>query len=1162
MKSGFLTLAIVIFSFSAVAQVHNFRNYSVEEGLEQSQVLDIMQDRDGYLWFATYGGLNRFNGKEFSSYTVKEGLSGNQVRAVYEDHRGRIWAGTYGGGITILSRGGEFRDTFYTEILNTANKRFPKDFIFDINGDKNHVYIATNGSGLVVYSNDTFKVLDEQQGFPTDRAYTVLPVNENEVWVGTWKGLCKYNPLTGDLVTFTTANGLPDDRVVSLHVDKQNNLWLGTYGGGMAVIDLNDPKDYEFTPLPVNDELPHKSIVSLAEDAEGNIWGGTYGGGAIRIRKSNSIGLPPVVEVFNEKNGLSNNYIWSLHCDSEGSIWLGTNGGGAMKYGTGRFSYTGHDQGLINDKVFAIEADNDHLYVGTLEGITLFKTDGNQLKFVENITDELPAKHVWSILKDSRRRLWIGTGEGLLLKENGHSRILAEEEGISNNVVNKIWEDSDGIIWFATNAGISIFREGQLIDLTKRKEGEGDKEPKELQGLHLSRHQFLDIHIDREDHIWFASNKGLITSPRKAFLQQPDSFIKITEENGLSQNMCFTLAENPEGDLLIGTYGGGINLIPQKEITKLRNGNLPKIRHITTEEGLTDNSVISLIFIEDGKYLIAGTNRGINKITYKSLNTAEPEIKQFGRAEGFIGLECNQNAIYRDSRNNVWIGTIKGLIKYDPSEDRTNLAVPQIKINQVLVHRKPYDIGKQEEFKHGQNHFTFLFDGLSFHIPEKVRFRYKLEGLEEEWSPPVKENFATYPNIPPGNYIFKVKAMNNDGIWNELPEALTFTIHPPFWQTWWFYLLSFLVLVGLISLVFRFRLIKLQRDKRLLEMKVSERTSELQQAYVELKQLQKFKESMMEMVVHDLKNPLNAVLVSARKFPSTKTAEHIYQAGRQMLNLVLNILDVQKFEEAKVQLKQSKVPFQELIQEVMNQVEFLATQKGVMLKFEIMQNTLCNIDHELVGRVLVNLLTNAIKFTATGGTVTIRATLQEEGVYNGFLKTEIIDTGIGIPPDKINLVFQKFGQVHSVNSGEAKSTGIGLTYCKMVVEAHGGKIWVESAEGEGSNFQFVLPAELMDVPAPEAAMLQNRQEKELSEDLQLEEEQHRELQNHLLELGALKVYQTSESVRILESIEEMKIEAINHWLNRLEQSIYNCDQAGYEEILQKLIARIKKTNEV
>ncbi len=669
-----------------------------------------------------------------------------------------------------------------------------------------------------------------------------------------------------------------------------------------------------------------------------------------------------------------------------------------------------------------------------------------------------------------------------------------------------------------------------------------------------------------------------------------------------------------------------------------------------------------------------------------------------------------------NSNGYLWFGNIKGATQYNPECDLPNVSEPQTHITNIKLFFEQTDWEKFSEtlynwtslpvelnLPYNKNHLTFEFNGIDLKSPEKVTYQWILEGFDKKWAPITSKREVTYSYIPYGEYTFKVKACNNDGIWNKEPETFHFIISPPFWFTWWFYLITALILITLLFIFIRLRERKLEKEKRILEEKVKIRTvllreekatvqqqseeiraqaehladinkeleklsivasetdnavmiankygyiewvnegftkllgytldefkkikgktiveassypniksilkkcfdqkqsvvyasqttnkkgrniwiqttitpildeqgnlqpfiaidsditkikraeeevivhrDQLKKAFDQLQELEKFKDAMSGMIVHDLKNHLNSIIAFSSQALSEINLKNIHQSGKQMLNMVLNILDVQKFEDTKVQLDTNIHNVKFVVQNALNDVAILIKDKGIKVENKVKPTYQSKYDYNIILRVIINLLTNAIKYTPEGGKITINAEPFTEKNQE-FIKVSLSDTGTGIPKNMLDRIFDKFLQVEAKESGGASSTGLGLTFCKMVIDAHKGNIWAESELDKGTTFHFTIPK------AIDKAVKEVKKEEiiEKEKTYKLTKSDIKIIEPFLIAFKESDIYEISKNLTLLENIKKLNgSHAMDKWIEDMETAIYNFNENAYKLLIK------------
>jgi signal transduction histidine kinase len=454
-------------------------------------------------------------------------------------------------------------------------------------------------------------------------------------------------------------------------------------------------------------------------------------------------------------------------------------------------------------------------------------------------------------------------------------------------------------------------------------------------------------------------------------------------------------------------------------------------------------------------------------------------------------------------------------------------------------------------YKH--NALSFEFNAIELGRNFMVNYQYMLEGMENEWNPISKKTDATYNNLREGEYTFMLKSQSPQGIWSK-PVLFNFSVLPPWYRTWWAYIIYLVSLAVLVILIVKENTKRLLQQKIQLELTVETRTQELKDANDKLLELDEFKEGMTGMIVHDLKNPLNGIINISKSYSLEKQLFRTKQIGKQILNMVVNILDVYKYEETKLIVDKLDHSLYKISQNAINEVAFLADQKNIEISNAILPETGVKADKEIAERIFVNILTNAIKYTPNNGSIGLST--KEYNRDKSYVYIEIVDTGIGIPSDQLDKVFDKFSQVSAKKSGKIRSTGLGLTFCKIAVEAHEGEIAVVSNTGQGTTFWFTLPVGKF---SEKTSKLQNIR-KFVKEDrhiitslLTVSEKQL--LEPFLLEFRKFKIYEISKLRKLLNQIEAVHSKKIELWKEEMSLAIRSGNEEKYRQLVNETLKR-------
>ncbi len=799
--SGLLIcMLLLIFAYPVNGQTYNFRKYNVEDGLVQSYVFTMQQDEYGNLWMGTAAGLCKFDGKSFSTLTTKDGIAENYIISSYQDTSGNIWLGHLEGNISIYN--------YKTDSITIFDfgEQQPESIISKIFKDNNgDIWITTRGDGIYKYDGQAVEHFNPVK----DRVANGCVDQNGNLWFAANKeGALFYNHHNWEVLN--TDNGFPANEISRITCLEDGRLVIGTFGKGIYFITLGEGDRFDIRELSINDhpELTSSLTVRYFHENDMGLWIGTRTQGIIRIPKDESGRLQTrQIKVYNVDKGLSANNVYSILSDKEHNIWIGTLGGGVCRFGGEMFILYDEKDGIPHNEVWSVtQDDKEQFWISSNGGVVaLNKLTANSDAFsAKQFTsdDGLPMNIVYYIHQDKNKDFWIGTRKGLsnYITQTGRFNNYEDVPGLSSAYIVNITNDVNGDLPIGTNKGISKYRFDQ-------------KKFEDVPAVNSQIGETLIncIYNNEKGSIWIGTNgKGLIN-------YQSDQIKIYNESNGLEHLYVYSIVEDQSGNLWFGTQGGGLYRF---------DGN--NFKHFSSEEGLSTDDVY-LVVCDNQNNIWAGTSKGVDKFVQSG-----ETIINYGKMEGFIGVETNRNAVLKDKEGNLWFGTVNGLVKYNPKHDKTNEAEPTTRITNLKIELKDAPFPVNNEFSYKENHLTFDFIAISLTIPEKVRYQYMLEGLETKWSPESEITFASYPNLSPGHYTFKVKACNNDGIWNKEPAVYEFEIIPPFWQTTWFMILCVVIIGTGLYIFYKLRVAAIERDRKVLAQKVKERTIEIEQKNVKL----------------------------------------------------------------------------------------------------------------------------------------------------------------------------------------------------------------------------------------------------------------------------------------------------------------------------------------
>ncbi len=1052
----------------------NFSSFSKLQGLRSAAINCLLEDKSGNLWIGTSWGASKYDGKTFTHFTKKEGLISNWVMSMCEDTSGNLWFGTYDAGVS------KYDGKSFTNF--TTKEGLGVNSVLSILEDKNgNLWFGTR-MGVSKYDGKSFTHFTEKEGFTNYEVWSMLKDKSDNIWFGTLGGgVIKYD---GSFTHFTEKEGLTENGVFSMLQDRNGNLWFGTGQGGVSRNDRTS-----FTNFKDKEGLSSNDVRSIREDKSGHLWFGTAGGVSEYNGKS--------FTHFTEKEGLSDNGIVCSLKDKRGNFWFGTQRGGVIKYGGKRFTHFTKEEGLSDNSVICILQDKSgNLWFGTLGG-GVNKYDGKS--FTHFTTKEgLRINHVRTILEDKSGNLWFGNWDGLSKYDpkNKSFTYFTTEKDMSPSML----QDKSGILWFGSYGGGVFKYDGKRFTHYTTKEG-------------LSNNIVTSIKQDKSGALWFGTFGGGMSR------YQDKSFIHFTEKEGLSDNDVFNILEDEYGNIWAGSLSGGVSKYDGEGFT-----------HFTQKEGLSNNTVSSIMEDKRGN-LWFGSPTGLSKLEKNKiasgLTDSELLFKTYTYEDGFSGIGVNSGeTIYEANDGTIWIGAGDRLTAYHPDEDTPDTIPPDIQLaglslfneniswqnlenkidtsillgNGVSFHDFHFDgiskwngIPERLSLAYNNNHLTFHFVGITIQSPKKVKYQYKLEGLDDNWSTRTNRSEAQYSNLLHGQYTFKVKAMNGDGYWSK-EFSYSFTIRPPWWRTWWAYTIYGLLFIAVMYAVYRTqkqRVIRIERE-RTREYELAQ-AKEVERAYQELKTTQAKliqSEKMASLgeltagIAHEIQNPLN--FVNNFSEVNAELIEELLQERKKEIydfkkeDDILN--DIKENEQkinhhgkradaiVKGMLQHSRISTGQKESTDINALadEYLRLSfHGLRAKDKSFNATMktdfdqsignINIIPQDIGRVILNLITNAFyavaekkKQTGEDYEPTIRVSTKRIGDK---VEVSVKDNGNGIPQKVLDKIFQPFFTTKPTGQG----TGLGLSLAYDIVKAHGGEIKAETKEGKSSEFTIELP---------------------------------------------------------------------------------------------------------
>ncbi|WP_010664792.1 sensor histidine kinase [Marinilabilia salmonicolor] len=1114
LRSLFLILlSFCLFQSGAQSPNLKFKHITSKDGLVQNNVLSILQDSRGFMWFGTRDGLNRFDGYNFRLFQNDPkdtlSISNNFVRSLCEDREGYIWVGTSGGGLERLDVEKEEFTSF--NYIKDSETRLPDLVVNSIVEDQQgNLWIGTGGGlARLNKSRTRFTIFKhdpkDDQSIKNDNVRALMADSDGNIWVGFWpvRGVNKYDQRTGILKSYdrdslTRASGV-SDFVRAFYESEDGYIYIGTDGGGMSRYDPENERFVNFKYSPDNPQsISHNVVSAISEDDRGNIWIGTENGGLCLFDPTEKTFVRYYQDDI-DTEGINNNSIYSLYKDSEGNIWAGTYTGGVNvffeSYNTfEHYRKKRNESSLSHNNVLSFEEDHlGNIWVGTDGGgLNLFDPVNKTFKWFrqdKKDSESISSDFVVSLLQDSRLNLWAGTWRGGLNLYNPRNQSFSRFSNTVDSMMNsdRIWvtyEDHLGKFWIGTfYDGLYQydFESGELLHFVME------------DSLSISQQDITVIIEDKYNRLWVGTDQAglnLYNRENQTFYQ----FTKDAEKDcGLSDNNIFCAFKDYKGDLWFGT-NKGLHFLDADKLT---------FKKIRAFDGFGNDMILGIQ--EDNAHnLWISSNKGIARF-----NPQTGTSRFFTKAHGLQDVEFKRGASFKDSQGFLYFGGINGFNRFHPDSIRFNHAETPVKIVDLRVNSHSVKIGagdsllsksitalEEIQIPIKYNVFSLHYAALSYNFSAETEYAYLLENFDTEWHYVGKSRNATYTNLYPGEYIFKVKCLI-DGKWEAEQTLLNIVIPPPFWQQLWFVILMGIVVIIAFVGFFYWRVQKIHRKNQKLSALIEERTSQiakknailkdqklkLSRVNKELKQRQRqitlqtrqlmehrskleqtnaTKDKFFSIIGHDLRNPFHTILgfselllVNLKEYREEELERyirHIHQTAEQTYNLFEDLLLWANAQSEHLTADFQNLDLYTVCAEVVQLMQNQGRRKGVEVSLSEQKQITVRADFFMLKTIIRNLLSNAIKFTGKGGQVRVMAEKREDKAI-----ITVSDSGVGIEKEGPQKLWEALGNSSRNGTDEEKGSGLGLLLCKEFVEEQGGDIWVESEPGKGSDFIFSLP---------------------------------------------------------------------------------------------------------
>lgn len=1079
MKISFLWAILILYAPVIIAQKSDFlfEQLAIENGLPNNTVNSITRDHLGFIWFGTHDGLARYDGYDFIVYRHdrenSSSVSSNKTYVVFDDNRNRLWVGTAMG----LNRYDRETDTFVRYFNDPQDDRsISGNAIKSIYQDKSgNLWIGTLGEGLnrFISDEDGFFRYNLPDGYVTD----VKEDSNGNLWVATGaQAIILLDWKNNEFSTFPFVSDLSEDlkpnTLKTLFEDSRGNMWVCTEGAGIYLFDL---KQKQFTRHITRQEgrtnLNSNIVNDIFQFDDDHIWIATDGGG-VNVYSFSDDNFAHIINNPVDAKSLSSNAVYSFLHDSDDVIWIGTYAGGVNVLNPHRqeFRFYTHramdPHSLSHKSVLSFYEDGaGMIWVGTdgggLNQFNPRKGTFRSFKHDPLHPHSISSNVVTSITGDGQGNLWVGTFAGGLNHFNTQSerfeRFTYDAHDSLSIISNNVWtlmKDSEGLFWIGTLDGVNVYdaKENRFFKLQEMYPG-GESYPNRI----------LSMFEDSKGRIWLGGNHIWKVNKATSTVLRME---KLCEDGVMISGYDIRdFHEDADGIIWIATEGAGLVRYNEK------SNNLVSF---TTRDGLPGDAIHQIVKDKTGA-LWMSTNMGLSRM--------DPLTFTFSNYNVHDGLQSNQfaySASLRCSRGELYFGGLNGFNVFHPEKIRNNLTPPNVYITDFSLSNKPVEIGGEDsplsthimstrEIRLPyQSVFSFKFTAINYIATSKNQYRYKLEGFDD-WNDVGHQRTATYTNINPGRYVFRVMASNNDGVWNEEGASVEIIILPPFWRTPLAYIVYAIFFFLLFYFVIQY-IVNRQKYKHDLMIK------DLEKARIE--EINQVKLSFFTNIAHEFRTPLTLILGPLDKIMSSQskvdasTKKQLNIMGRnagRLLRLVNELMEFRRIEMGRQKLKVANADLVSFVKDVKSVFDEHARLHDIRFSVKSSERSLnAWFDKGKMEKVIYNILSNSFKFTPDFGSIEMkieRVAMPVKGQKRRLMvdhaRISVKDSGIGIPDEDQSRIFDRFYQVSNKKyqncTNGISGTGIGLALAKELIGFHKGDILVESEPGKGSEFSIVFP---------------------------------------------------------------------------------------------------------
>lgn len=1083
-KNKFRVIVILFFIINSSFSQNTFENYRfrlVNNETSKSGIYTIAQDQFGVMWMGTNGaGLYRYDGINYIGYEQNSknsnSINSNLIYTVYVDTQNHLWVGT-DEGLCLYNRN---LDTFENIDLR---KKSGKETVISVKSiiEDNHgnLFLGTFNHGLLKLNIKSREISNIKLDVPTTTNYLINSLVKDKkgiIYLGTNFGLKVVDPLKNEVqkVSITKDNQLLSGSIVSMSFDSKQNLWIGNGYKGLVKADL-----YSKVKQAVSYPVTGKRIMSIVTTDPQTIICATENDGLIILNDQGIVQKKYLNSKYNDRS-LSSNSVWSLFLDKENRIWLGYYNKGLGVFDRintkvrGIESLPGNTQSLQTNCVTGIAKDHEgHLWI-SMEGggVDVYNPEDKSFKhitktdksFYSGITND----NITKVFIDKKQNIWLASwNEGIFFLKKGSRTFInystKNTSGLTSDNIMSIAEDSRGVIWIGTfSKGLHYYTpsDGQFHHCNA----------KSFYKSGLANLDIRKVIVDSDDTVWVGSTTGLYNVTTNDFVSFSVTSLrdKMSEKlkNHKSTHTINTLYQAKNKEIWIGTDGAGLFSY---------NKRTAAVKWYINFNGLHQKSIASIVESNDGHIWLSG-KKGISALDLKNKTTIN-----YSTYDGLLGNDFNNNSVLKDENGILYFGGYEGLNYFDPANlvkskkqlpiyftdlKLFNKSVRPLEKNSPLI--KVISETKRIILKHDQSVFTIDFIGINYSFPARNEFAYYLEGFEDSWNYVGSKRSATYTNLAPGKYVFKVKAAEKNGVWSQTPLELKIEILPPWWKTSFAYLFYSLLLLAAIHFGNQYY----QNRFKQRQMIQFEKKKAIQIEKLNDKKLQFFTN-----ISHEFRTPLTLILNPLADIIKNNSPElpggvlnklqTIQKSSDRLSRLINELMDFNQLQFTKMPLKVQLIDIVTFTKEIVSYFDEEAFSRGIQLEFESNKTVLKDwVDPKMFEKIIFNVISNAFKVTPDNGKIMIKVVVNEQLIHFPLISSpynnpsfEIIveDTGAGLDKKDIKRIFDRFYQVNNLNKAYYGSTGIGLEVVRGFVELHKGIIEVKSKLGVGTTFKLLFP---------------------------------------------------------------------------------------------------------